>query len=65
MDGNNFTRRYVAMKKTRDGVYTVTLEGSEGKAEGVHFFDGKRGLVVLPNGKVERLPDWLKRRKRK
>ena len=53
------------IRKTKDGVYTVTLEGTEGRAAGVHFFNGKRGLVVLPNGKVERLPDWLKRRKRK
>ena len=53
------------MKKTRNGVYTVTLEGAEGRASGVHFFNGKRGLVVLPNGRVERLPDWLKRRKKK
>jgi hypothetical protein len=51
-------------KETKAGVYYVHLTREEGKAEGVHFFKGKRGLIVTNDGqRCERLAEWLKKRK--
>ena len=36
---------------------------TEPKRDGVHFFDGKKRVVVMPSGKVVTLPEWLKRKR--
>ena len=42
----------------------MSKKETEAKRDGVHFFDGKKRVVVMPNGKAVTLPEWLKRKGR-